>query len=81
MSAAVLEPTPPRSSRPRNVLPPGKRRTAGEAKVWLVSVGLSLGLLMVVCLLGLILKNGITVFWPRGVVDGTEPPARLNPAA
>lgn len=62
MSAATLEPSRP--SRPRNVLPPGKRRTAGEAKVWLVSVGLSLGLLMVVGLLALIVKNGAAVFWP-----------------
>lgn len=44
-------------------------RTAGEPMVWLTSVGLSLGLLMVVGLLGVIIYNGARVFWPRRVVQ------------
>ncbi|MEZ0300125.1 MAG: phosphate ABC transporter, permease protein PstA, partial [Candidatus Methylacidiphilales bacterium] len=42
---------------------------AGEHYVWLTSMGLSLGLVLVVGLLLLILWEGITVFWPRTVVQ------------
>lgn len=37
--------------------------------VWLSSAGLALGVLMVVCLLGLIFWEGVTVFWPKPVVE------------
>jgi phosphate transport system permease protein len=67
MSVATLErPAPPRAPIPR-----APKRTVGEAKVWLTSVGLTLGLLMVVGLLWIIFYNGVRVFWPRPVVQMT----------
>jgi phosphate transport system permease protein len=39
----------------------------GEVFVWITSMGLLLGLLMIAFLLGLILHNGVTVFWPKRV--------------
>ena len=44
-------------------------RTRGEIYVWLSSMGLSIGLGMVVFLLWLILSNGFSVFWPKRVVE------------
>jgi len=44
-------------------------RPKGEPLVWLCSAGLALGVLMVVFLLGLIFLEGITVFWPKQVVE------------
>ena len=44
-------------------------RPKGESLVWLCSAGLALGVLMVVSLLGLIFWEGITVFWPKSVVE------------
>jgi phosphate transport system permease protein len=41
-----------------------KNRPVGESFVWFTSMGLSIGLLMVVFLLALIILNGISVFWP-----------------
>ncbi|HSE42148.1 MAG TPA: phosphate ABC transporter permease PstA [Acidobacteriota bacterium] len=41
-----------------------KGRPVGESFVWFTSMGLAIGLLMVVFLLGLIIANGIKVFWP-----------------
>ncbi|MCB1225231.1 MAG: phosphate ABC transporter permease PstA [Verrucomicrobiales bacterium] len=41
----------------------------GEPKVWLSALGLTVGLLMVVGLLGLILIKGLQVFWPAPVVQ------------
>lgn len=38
---------------------------AGEAGVWLSSMGLSIGLLLVLGLLALIAINGLGVFWPK----------------
>ncbi|MEX0332109.1 MAG: phosphate ABC transporter permease PstA [Puniceicoccaceae bacterium] len=46
-------------------------RPKGETLVWLCSAGLALGVLMVVMLLGLIFWEGITVFWPKKVVEIT----------
>jgi phosphate transport system permease protein len=42
-------------------------RPSGEAYVWATGMGLSVALLMIVFLLGLILRNGIEVFWPKRV--------------
>ncbi len=42
-------------------------RTKGEPFVWMCSMGLAIGLIMVMALLGLILKQGFTVFWPADV--------------
>jgi phosphate transport system permease protein len=41
-----------------------KTRPVGESFVWFTSMGLAIGLLMVVGLLTLIILNGIKVFWP-----------------
>jgi phosphate transport system permease protein len=40
-------------------------RPAGESYVWFTSMGLSIGLVMVVFFLILIVVNGISVFWPN----------------
>ncbi len=37
--------------------------------MWLTSMGLSIGLIMVVALLGIIFINGIEVFWPKRLVE------------
>jgi phosphate transport system permease protein len=44
-----------------------RTRPAGETFVWVTGMGLTIGLMMIVCLLGLILNNGIAVFWPKRV--------------
>jgi phosphate transport system permease protein len=41
-----------------------KDRPIGESFVWFTSMGLALGLIMVVFLISLIIVNGIKVFWP-----------------
>jgi phosphate transport system permease protein len=56
-------------------------RPKGESLVWLCSAGLALGVLMVASLLGLIFWEGITVFWPKSVVEITlseDSPAKLG---
>ncbi len=40
----------------------------GEPFVWLTSMGLGIGLLMVAGLLGVIVMNGLPVFWPGRAV-------------
>ncbi len=45
-----------------------KDRPVGENCVWLASMGLAVGLFMIVGLLGLIIWNGAQVFWPHDVV-------------
>lgn len=48
----------------------GKRVTGkpeGEVFVWATAAGLSLGLAMILFLLGLIFVNGVEVFWPKPV--------------
>ncbi len=52
---------------------------AGEPFVWLTAMGLTLGLLMVVGLLGIILANGIPVFWPKKVYEVTLKAGVKNP--
>lgn len=42
-------------------------RTKGEQYVWMTSMGLAIGLLMVVYLLWLIVSQGVAVFWPADV--------------
>ncbi len=54
----------------------GKRlRTSGEPYVWICSMGLAIGLLMVVYLLWLIVSQGIAVFWPDAVAQVSLKPA------
>ncbi len=50
---------------------PFSAKPKGEPWVWFTSMGLTVGLVMVVYLLGLILVRGITVFWPKTVVQVT----------
>ncbi len=45
----------------------GDVKPAGEAWVWVTSMGLGVGLTMIVFLLGMILYNGLEVFWPKPV--------------
>jgi phosphate transport system permease protein len=47
--------------------PHGITRPQGEVFVWITGLGLTLGLLMILFLLGLIVRNGLTVFWPKRV--------------
>ena len=51
----------------------------GEPFVWLTAMGLTLGLLMVFGLLGVIVANGVPVFWPAPVVEVTLKPGVKNP--
>ena len=46
-------------------LPPAPKRPIGEAKIWLTSIGLALGLIMIFGLLGIIVYNGLEAFWPK----------------
>ncbi|MFM2091808.1 MAG: hypothetical protein RLZZ127_2297 [Planctomycetota bacterium] len=47
------------------------RRPRGEAQVWLTAMGLAVGIAMVSALIGVILWNGLTVFWPKPVLRWT----------
>lgn len=48
-------------------LPPAQRHPVGEAKIWLSSMGISLGLIMIFGLLGIIIYNGCSAFWPQPI--------------
>ncbi|MGF1529906.1 MAG: phosphate ABC transporter permease PstA [Puniceicoccaceae bacterium] len=43
----------------------------GEPQVWFTSMGLSIGIIMVVTLLAVILLNGFSVFWPKKIYEFT----------
>ena len=45
------------------------RSTTGEPMVWLTAMGLTVGLAMVVYLIGLIIVNGLAAFWPTRVAQ------------
>lgn len=45
----------------------------GESWVWLSAMGIVTGLLMVIAVLGLIAYEGISVFWPRNVIQFEVP--------
>jgi phosphate transport system permease protein len=47
----------------------GKPKTPGEQFVWFTSMGLTIGLSMVLFLLVLIVSNGVQVFWPKRIVQ------------
>jgi phosphate transport system permease protein len=56
----------------------------GEPFVWLTSMGLAISILMVVGLLGVIVMNGLPVFWPSRVVavklkEGVTSPVPNSP--
>jgi ABC-type phosphate transport system auxiliary subunit len=42
---------------------------AGEPMVWFSGMWLAIGLLMIVTLLGVIVKNGLSIFWPGQVME------------
>jgi phosphate transport system permease protein len=46
-------------------------RTRGEVYVWLCSMGLTIGLVMILFLLGLILVQGFNAFWPKPIAEIT----------
>lgn len=46
-------------------------RTKGEVYVWVTSMGLVIGLVMILFLLGLILVQGFHAFWPQPVAELT----------
>lgn len=56
-------------------LPPAPGRPLGEANIWLTSIGLSLGLIMIFGLLGIIVFNGLEAFWPKTIHELTISPA------
>jgi phosphate transport system permease protein len=66
--AAVSTRPAPQAYESRRTPAPRRRRTAGEAYVWGTAMGLTVGLMMIVYLLGLILVHGFTAFWPKRVV-------------
>jgi hypothetical protein len=43
-------------------------KPSGEGWVWITSMGLGVGLVMIAFLLGMIVYNGLEVFWPKPVV-------------
>ncbi len=51
----------------------------GEPFVWLTAMGLTIGLLMVVGLLGIIIANGVPVFWPSPLEQITLKAGVKNP--
>lgn len=53
--------------RPREKRPFVNERPTGECWVWATSMGLVIGLTMIVFLLGMIFYNGLEVFWPKRV--------------
>ena len=53
-------------------------KAKGESWVWLSSMGVGIGLLMVVSVIGLIVYEGTAVFWPRNVVEITLSPEQAK---
>ncbi|ETW97622.1 MAG: hypothetical protein ETSY1_21900 [Candidatus Entotheonella factor] len=49
--------------------PQNVQSTAGEPYVWFTGMGLTVGLLMVIALLGLIVANGFQAFWPKRIAQ------------
>lgn len=56
-------------------LPPASKRPLGEVNIWLASIGLSLGLIMIFGLLGIIVFNGLEAFWPKTIHELTLAPS------
>jgi phosphate transport system permease protein len=51
----------------------------GEPFVWLTSMGLGIGIIMVVGLLAIIIANGVPVFWPSRVYEAKLKEGVANP--
>lgn len=47
----------------------------GKLNIWLASIGLSLGLIMIFGLLGIIVFNGLEAFWPKTIHELTLAPS------
>jgi ABC-type phosphate transport system auxiliary subunit len=45
------------------------QKASGEPYVWFTGMGLTIGLFMVIALIGLIVVNGLLAFWPRRVAQ------------
>ncbi len=56
-------------------LPPAPKRPLGEANIWIISTGLSLGLIMIFGLLGIISFKGLEAFWPKTIHELTIAPS------
>ena len=61
--------------KPDFTLPPAPGRPLGEANIWITSIGISVGLIMIFGLLGIILVNGMEAFWPKTIHELTLSPA------
>lgn len=62
------------SDLPRKTAPtalPKQAKVRGEAFVWLTGMGLVLAFGMATVLLGVIVANGLSVFWPQRIVEYT----------
>ncbi len=69
-AASPAGPSPDTPKDPAYTPPPEPSfRPAGESWVWFTSMGLAIGLVMILGLLGLIISNGLAVFWPKPVVQ------------
>lgn len=68
-------------SKENNLFVSTGRSSKGEPWIWLTAGGLSLGIVMVIALLGLILIKGVSSFWPRQIVvmqiDGENGPNKM----
>lgn len=53
-------------------------RVKGEVAVWFCSLGLALGLVMIVALMAVIVYNGTAVFWPKRVVQLEIDPSKVE---
>ena len=51
--------------------PDEQKAAAGEPMVWLSGMGLTMGLLLIIGLLGVIFVNGVPYFWPKRVAEVT----------
>ena len=62
---ATSPPAPPAVAPAR----PADLKPSGEGWVWITAMGLGVGLTMIMVLLGMIFYNGVSVFWPKRVVQ------------
>ena len=53
------------------IRPDEQKAASGEPLVWLSSMGLAIGLLLILGLLGVIIANGVPYFWPKKIAEVT----------
>jgi phosphate transport system permease protein len=56
---------------PTKPILPARRGIVGEPLVWLTAMGLTICLLLVVSLFGIVIANGMSVFWPHAIGEYT----------